>query len=307
MRAAAGATSTGAARAQTPPLRTLKVGLASRHLQFMGVEDAVAAARDMGFDAIEWGVREGAHIEPSRVAQDLPGVVEKTRKAGIAVEQIITMIQDARSPYVEDILRTCQALGIRYYRGSSYYRYDYAKPPLPQIEALTPRMASLIPLNERYGTVLCYHTHSGRGVIGGNVWDIWTAMKGLDPATLGLNYDSGHTSIRTGSGWLDATRAARPFIRSLALKDFRWIKGADGKWTTEWVAMGEGQVDFDQYLGFFRDTGFVGPVNIHYEHSNLLGTDVGKWKLAMSKADALALMRKDLEFVRAKMRSTAFA
>ena len=52
-----------------------------------------------------------------------------------------------------------------------------------------------------------------------------------------------------------------------------------------------------------RDTGFVGPVNIHFEHSDLLGTDVGTWKPAMSKAQILALFRADLEFTRGKMRA----
>ena len=292
------------ALAQTPARPPLKIGLASRHLQFMtDIDEAVDFAKSAGFDAIEWGVRDGAHIPPARVRQLLPVAVEKTRKAGLAVEMIITGIQDARTPYADDILQTAQSLGVRHYRNSAYYRYDYAKPLVPQIEALTPRLASLIPLNRRYNTRLCYHTHSGRGMIGGNVWDIWEALRTLDPATLGLNYDSGHTFIRNGGGWGDAARVARPYVKALALKDFQWIRGKDGKYAAEFVPMGEGQVDFDQYFGFFRDTGFAGPVNIHFEHSDLLGTDVGTWKPAMSKAQILGLFKADLAFVRGRMRA----
>ena len=292
------------ALAQTPPPRPLKIGLASRHLQFMtDIDEAVDFAKAAGFDAIEWGVRDGAHIPPAQVRQILPVVVEKTRKAGLAVEMIITGIQDAKTPFADDILSTAQSLGIRHYRNSAYYRYDYAKPLVPQIEALTPRLASLIALNQRYNTLLCYHTHSGRGMIGGNVWDIWEALRALDPATLGLNYDSGHTFIRNGSGWGDAARVARPYVKALALKDFQWIKGKDGRYAAEFVPMGEGQVDFDQYFGFFRDTDFAGPVNIHFEHSDLLGADVGTWKPAMSKARILELFKADLAFTRARMRA----
>jgi sugar phosphate isomerase/epimerase len=71
--------------------------------------------------------------------------------------------------------------------------------------------------------------------------------------------------------------------------------------------MGEGLVDFDQYFGFFRDTGFVGPVNIHFEHSDLLGTDVGTWKPAMSKAQILAILQKDVRFARGKMAAAGLA
>lgn len=290
--------------AAQPPSRGLKIGMASRHLQFMtDVDEAVAFAKAAGFDAIEWAVRDGGHVPPAQVKQLLPGVVDKTRKAGLAVEMIITGIQDAQTPYADDILSTAQSLGIRHYRNSAYYRYDYAKPLVPQIEALTPRLASLIPLNQRYNTLLCYHTHSGAGMIGGNVWDIWTALRGLDPATLGLNYDSGHTTIRGGSGWGDAARVARPYVKALALKDFQWVRGKNGAYVAEFCPIGEGQVNFDQYFGFFRDTGFVGPVNIHFEHSDLLGTDVGTWKPTMSKAEILALFQKDVSFVRGKMRA----
>jgi sugar phosphate isomerase/epimerase len=92
-------------------------------------------------------------------------------------------------------------------------------------------------------------------------------------------------------------------VKALALKDFQWVKDKDGKAVAEFCPMGQGQVDFEQYFGFFRDTGFVGPVNIHFEHSDLLGTDVGTWKPAMSKAQILALFRADLEFTRGKMRA----
>jgi sugar phosphate isomerase/epimerase len=282
----------------------LKIGMASRHLQFMtDIDEAVAFAKAAGFDAIEWAVRDGGHVPPAQVKQLLPAVVEKTRNAGLAVEMIITGIQDAKTPHAEDILSTAQALGIRHYRNSAYYRYDYSQPLVPQIEALTPRLASLIPLNQRYNTLLCYHTHSGAGMIGGNVWDIWTALRGLDPATLGLNYDSGHTTIRGGSGWGDAARVARPYVKALAVKDFQWVKGANGVYVAEFCPIGEGQVNFDQYFKFFRDTGFAGPVNLHFEHSDLLGADVGTWRPRMSKAQILALFQNDLNFIRGKMRA----
>jgi sugar phosphate isomerase/epimerase len=303
--------SAGPVLAQTAPAapRKLKLGMASRHLQFMiDIDEAVAFAREAGFEAIEWGVRAGAHIEPARVKQDLPTVVEKTRKAGVAVEMIITGIQDDQTPYAEDILSTAQSLGIRHYRNSAYYRYDYAKPLISQIEALTPRLASLIALNQRYNTVLCYHTHSAPGMIGGNVWDIWTALRSLDPATLGLNYDSAHTSIRNGAaGWRDAALVASPYVKALGLKDFRWVKNASGRTVSEFCPMGEGDVDFDQFFGFFRDMQFNGPVNIHFEHSNLLGTDVGKWFPAMSKAEILGIFQRDVAFARSKMQTAGFA
>ena len=305
--ASAAVVASGGGALGAPAPRRLKIGLASRHLQFLSIGDAAAAAGDMGFDAIEWAVRPGGHIDPANVARDLPAAVEASRKAGLTIEMIITAIQDSGSPFADDILRTAQSLGIRYYRGSNYYRYDYARPLVPQIEALKPRLASLVPLNQRYGTVFCYHTHSGRGMIGGNVWDIWMAMRDLDPGSIGLNYDSAHVTIRGGNGWIDAARAARPQIRALGLKDFKWVRRPDGRYAAEFCPIGEGLVDFDAYFGFFRDTGFDGPVNIHYEHNDLLGEDFGKWRPTMPRARIVELMKADLDFVRGKMRAAQLA
>jgi sugar phosphate isomerase/epimerase len=92
-------------------------------------------------------------------------------------------------------------------------------------------------------------------------------------------------------------------VKALAVKDFQWVKGANGVYVAEFCPIGEGQVNFDQYFKFFRDTGFAGPVNLHFEHSDLLGADVGTWRPRMSKAQILALFQNDLNFIRGKMRA----
>jgi len=284
-------------RADVAGTSRLSIGLVSRHVQWTSLEAAVDLAAEAGFDAIEWNVRAGGHVSPERVAEDLPRAVERTRKAGMAVTMITTSIQDSQSRHAESILRTMQALGIRYYRGGEYFRYDYAVPQTTQLEALRQRIATLVPLNERFGTTWAYHTHSAPGMIGGNVWDIVSVIRGLDPARIALNYDTGHTTVRGGNGWLDDARLAEPFVACLAVKDVRWQQGPRG-WRAEFVPIGEGQVDFAAVARFLKASRFSGPVNIHYEHNGLLGSDVGKWTLDMPRERFLAIVRQDLSRVR---------
>ena len=110
----------------------LQVGIVSRHLQWTSLEDAIDVAKLAGFDAIEWNVRSGGHVPPERVEQALPRAIELTRKAGLAAPMITTSIQDASSPHAEAILRTAHGLGVRFYRGGEYFRYDYTRPLTPQ-------------------------------------------------------------------------------------------------------------------------------------------------------------------------------
>ena len=299
----AAAPSVAAARvvvfAQAPA--TLPVGLFSRHLQWTSVERAVEIAREIGFDAIEWAVRPGGHISPERVETDLPKVVALTRKAGLAVSMIATAILDARSPYADAILRTAHGLGIHFYRGAMF-RYDYNGSLEQQLEALKPRVATLVDLNRQYEMTIAYHTHSGAGNIGGNVWDLWTVIKAFDPRVIALNYDTGHATVRGGNGWTDAAHAALKYIRCLAIKDVAWIRRPDGTWTPEFQPIGAGMVDFKGMFTLLRSAGFNGPINIHLEHDNLLGSDVGTWTLAMPRERFVKIVKDDLDRVRALMR-----
>lgn len=316
MAGAAAAASSTSAFAQTAPARPRwPVGLVSRHLQWTNLEHAIEVAKAMGFDEIEWNVRVGGHIDPSRVERELPRAVDLTRKAGLGVTMVTTSIADAASPHVEAILATMSGLGIRVYRGGQYFRYDYDGDLRAQLEALKPRVRALEVLNRKYNTVVAYHTHSSRGNIGGNIWDFWTVLGGLDPNFTALNYDIGHATARNGLGWIDAAKVVAPMIRSIAIKDFIWTRGfrdqdmalrvieplSPSPWGVEWQPVGEGMVDFPLFFSFLRSIKFQGPMNLHLEHHNLLGTDLGTWKLDITEARFKEIVGADLAYLRKTM------
>ena len=305
--AAAGAQVTAAGQAAKPKKTTLC--LVSRHLQWAGIEEGIATAAEAGCQGIAWTVRPGAHITVENVDRELPKAVELTRKAGLETPMVISAIVEAKSPGAEAVLSTMKGLGIRYYRSPSF-RYDYNQELEPQLEALKPRIGSLADLNAKYGTTAMYHTHSGAGNVGGGVWDLWLMLKNFDRDLVGLNYDLGHATIRGGSGWVETSHFAHKYVHGLSVKDFRWVKGTGGRrvgaWAAEMVPGGEGMVDFSGMLSYFKSTGFAGPVELYQEYSvtipgvaepvNMLGTDLGRWKLEMSKAQWVSLLKRDVTF-----------
>jgi sugar phosphate isomerase/epimerase len=305
--AAAGSSVVAAGQAATPA--RARLCLVSRHLQWASIEEGVATAAEAGCPGIAWTVRGGAHITADNVERELHKAVELTRKAGLEAPMVITAVADAKSPRAEAILSTMQGLGIRYFRSPSF-RYDYAHPLEPQLEALKPRIASLAALNQKYGTTAMYHTHSGAGNIGGGAWDLWLVLKHFDRQLVGLNYDLGHATIRGGTGWVESSRFAQPYIHGLSVKDFRWVKGGGGRragaWSAEMVPGGEGMVDFAGMLSYFKSVGFTGPVELYQEYSvtvpgvpqpvNMLGTNFGTWKLEMPKSQYISLLKRDVQF-----------
>src|SRR5713226_2249239 len=83
-----GAALAACARAQTlAGSARLKIDAYSRHLQWLRTPDEVAeAALEMGFDGLDITVRPyPGHVDPARVAQDLPPFVNAVRKHGLQV------------------------------------------------------------------------------------------------------------------------------------------------------------------------------------------------------------------------------
>ncbi len=275
----------------------LKVAIFSKHLQFLQGEDLARAAAAIGFDGVDLAVRKGGHVEPATVAKDLPALVGILRKNGLEVPMMTTDIADTETPFTEDLLKAASGLGIRYYRFGAY-KWEAGKPFAAQLEAFKPKLAKLAALNAKYQMCAMYHTHSGVGVVGASIWDLWYAMKDLDPKLVGMNYDIGHATIEGGfGGWIDSFKIAGNYVRGIAVKDFAWEKDAKGAWKSQWKPMGEGTVKMPQFLAMVAETDFAGPFQMHFEYP-LGGANNGTRTLTIPKEEVYAAMKKDLQKTR---------
>lgn len=304
--AAAFAAASQSTRAAPAPASSagLKLSIFSKHLQFLQGEPLAQATADLGLDGIDLAVRKGGHIEPAVVGKELPKLVKIIRSHNLEVPMITTDIVDADTPYAEDLLRSMQELGIRYYRWDKF-KYDYSKPLAPQLEALKPRVAKLAALNKRYGATAMYHTHSGIGTVGASIWDLYIVLKDFDPASVGVNYDVGHATIEGGfGGWINSFYITGGHLRGIAVKDCIWEKDAKGKWKSEFVPMGTGMVHFPEFFKMVKQSGFNGPLQIHYEYP-LGGANTGKATLTMPQQEVFAAMKKDVKQVRAYLQAAS--
>ena len=111
------------------PLSRVPVVYFSKHLQWLNWEQMAETAAELGFDGIDLTVREGGHVQPERVKEDLPKVAGIVRKAGLDIPMITAGIVDIHSPHAEDIIRTAGELGIHRYRWGWFSWSDTAKVP----------------------------------------------------------------------------------------------------------------------------------------------------------------------------------
>jgi sugar phosphate isomerase/epimerase len=213
-----------AAQAAAATGKKLKVDAYSRHLQWLRSADEVAEATiEMAFDGVDITVRPyPGHVDPTKVATELPAFVKKIRNHGLEVSMITCPITDADSPNAEDILKAASSVGITHYWWGTF-RYDAKQPVLSQLEALKPRVEKLVALNKKYNMKAMYHTYSSPGTIGENVWDFLYVLRNFDPAYVSFHWDVGHTSVTGGNGtWAQSLMAAAPYIGGVAVKEYTY-------------------------------------------------------------------------------------
>ena len=126
---------------------------------------------EMGFQGLDITVVPyPGHVDPEKVATDLPLYVNAARKQGLRVTTMRCTITDADTPNTEKMLQTASSLGLTHYWGGMF-RYDLTKPIMEQLDAMKPRVAKLVPLLEKYNMTAMYHTYSGSGSVGAAIWD----------------------------------------------------------------------------------------------------------------------------------------
>lgn len=281
--------------------RTWPVSIFTKHLQWLSIADAAAFAKELGFDAIDLTVRKGGHIEPQNVAAELPQAVDSAHKAGIRVSMVTTAIMTAEEPDTPAIVKAAAAAEIRHYRWGGI-KYT-AESPKEYIARLRPQFARLADLNARNNICGIYHTHSGINEFGASIWDLCETLDGLDPKALGINYDIGHATVEGGfGGWINSLRRSGPYVRGVAVKDFLWKKDATGAWRPEWTPLGGGMVNLPGFFKRLSATSFDGPLQLHCEYP-MGGADHGNRKITWTRDQVAQAMRRDLEVVRAAMKS----
>lgn len=275
----------------------------SKHFQWTSVAEMATLCKGFGYDGIDLTLRPGGHVLPERVEDDLPKALEAIHAAGLTVPMVTSHIVDATTPHAERVVRALARSGIRRYRWGTFRYADGA--PLPkQVDEFRARTRDLAALNKQHGVCAMYHTHSGAGQVGASFWDLYLILKDFDPSAVSVNYDIGHATVEGGyGGWIHSSRLLIPYVRGVALKDFRWIQNSRGEWVPGWCGLGQGMVNFRKFLPMLK--GFTGPVQLHMEYPDLGGANDGKTTFTIPKEQLLGLMRRDVDVCRRLLREAA--
>ena len=223
-----------------------------------------------GFDGIEWTVRPKGHVLPENAKADLPKAVEAARKQGLKSTMIVTGFTDGEAPESETLLKVAADCGVKQYR-PGYFFYDVKKETFQQsFSRIKAGFASLAKLSERTGVKTVYQNHSswGPSVFGGLVWDVWEAIRDLDPKWMGLEYDPMHAFFETNLSWSHGLELVADRIGAVCLKDFHYQSDPKNpkKMKKQMVAAGEGVVPWAETKKLLDANGVKPLYILHFEY-----------------------------------------
>jgi sugar phosphate isomerase/epimerase len=235
----------------------------SKPFQHLGPDDTAAFVENIGWSGIECPVRSKGHIDPVRVFDDLPRFLDAFKRRNLSIPILVTDITDIHQPHAEQVLRAASQLGIKIIRlGPTRYVPD--KSIETQITEISKRLKDIgdacAELNIKAGV----ENHEGATMFAAPIWDAYTAIKTAHSNNLGFCFDIGHATIEGGVSWPTQARIVEPYLLSVYIKDFTWIKGPKG-WKPKWCNLGEGMVDCG-YVKHLQKIGFNGPLCQHHEY-----------------------------------------
>lgn len=218
--------------------------------------DALAAS---GFSGVEATVRKGGRIDPERVEEQLPSLVEALAKRKLQLSVMTTEINRADDPINQKVLSTAAKLGVTRYR-LGWFKYRDDSPIQDQLAAFGSPVNELAALNRELGLTGLFQNHAGPQYVGATIWDLYSLIREIPVEEIAVAYDIRHATVEAGLSWPTLYRLIQPHIGALYMKDFDWSGRLD-----KHVPFGSGRVD-PKFFESIRRDGFSGPISIHGEY-----------------------------------------
>ncbi len=234
--------------------------LFTKHLVGLPYDQLASVVAELGFTSVEAPVRKGGHVDPARVEEDLPKLVEAFKKQGIVISLLTSDINAVNeADRSEKVLRTAKALGIPSYR-MKWYPYAGTKPLWAQLDDIRPQLKDLVVLSKEIGILPCYQNHSGPKNVGAGIWDMAMLMRDYRADELSWNFDFFHAMVEGGLSWPNHLALVRDHLSMVYFKNFNW-KGR----LAEGCPLAEGTVGKVSVV-LLRKSGYTGPICLHVEY-----------------------------------------
>lgn len=231
----------------------------TKHVQSMAFGELAKRLQSIGVQGVEATLRKGGQIAPGDLKAQLPRYTDALANHGQSILIAASDVNEANEE-TASYLRELAKANVPYFR-MKYYRYDFEKPILPQLDQFAAQASGLADLCREIGITALYQNHAGRNYCGAALWDLERVLEGIDTTSLGVAVDIRHTSLELSQSYEAAYRMIQPRVRATYVKDFDWVAGK-----AQNVPLGDGRSK--PFFRLIQKSGFVGPLSLHMEYTD---------------------------------------
>jgi sugar phosphate isomerase/epimerase len=246
----------------------------------------------MGFDAVEYPLRDGYQVQKEDGAAGLRKLVNTLKSHGVAVASIAcgidVAVEDGKGKPVgatEELFFGCGEAGIPIVRICQGFNREIGFHE--NIAALRSQYDAIALLAEKHGVTLGVQMHYGSADIT-NSYDSYLLLKDYDPKHVAAVWDSGHSGLAG-----ESPRYALDCLwNNLCMVNFKaayWVRrngpeAETAKWGVHWTTGANGMGNWSEAVQYLKERGYKGAVCLPAEYSD--------------EANVEAYARRDIQYIR---------
>lgn len=214
----------------------------------------------MGFDGVEFCVREGYQAEPSNARKGLKEIVSVMGEYGITVTGI-------GSDATEEIFSACSEAGVPIVR--TLAELDLSKGYAGAVDEVKRKIETILPLCEKYQVKLGIQHHFGPMI--SHSMELYQLIKDYDPRYVGAIWDSAQSAL-AGEEPEQGLDIIWPYLCQVNLKNvfYQRTNGPESsaEWTRYFTTGRQGLASWDRIAEYLTKKQYKGPVILTHEYTN---------------------------------------
>jgi sugar phosphate isomerase/epimerase len=241
------------------------------------LEELGALVKSMGFDAVEYPLRDGYQVQPSEGVRGIVRLATSLEKQGVRVTSLATGIDvhttDGKGEAVgvnEAAFAGCGEAGIPIIRICQGFNRELGFHE--NLDALRRKYDTVLPFCEKYHVTLGIQMHYGMAEITDS-YDTYLLLKDYDPRYVAAVWDAGHSGL-AGENPRYALDCLWDHLCMVNFKAAYWFRENpanqvdEAKWGAHWVTGRNGMCSWKTAVDYLTSRGYGGTVCLPAEYSD---------------------------------------
>ncbi|MDR1565736.1 MAG: TIM barrel protein [Treponema sp.] len=258
-------------------------GMANRFSVFtkpwktQSLDELGVLVKSMGFDALEYPLREGFQVQPSEGAKGILRLAKTLEKHGLLVTSLAAGIDvhtvDGKGEVAgvnEEVFAGCGEGGVPVIRICQSFNRNLGFHE--NMDALRRKYDRVLPFCMKHQVTLGIQMHYGEADITCS-YDTYILLKDYDPRYIAAVWDAGHSGL-AGENPRYALDCLWDHLCMVNFKAALWFRENpaertdEAKWGAQWVTGREGMGSWAAAAGYLKSRGYSGTVCLPAEYSD---------------------------------------